>query len=70
MDEVTEMEDVLSGAGYTLKPRDPCFKPEFPGSLMLTDDEDNEGYAIIGNSREGLVREAFNYMGFNPIAKE
>ena len=60
---VQECEAALVSHGFKISPRDPKVKPEFTGAFMVTDPEDDEdGYAIVGDDRNELVVEAFNHL--------
>lgn len=56
-------EATLIRFGYKVGVRDPAVNPEFDGAFMVTDPADGEdGYAIVGNDRQALVREAYDHL--------
>jgi hypothetical protein len=58
-----KMEFALTNAGYKIGPRDPNVNPTFAGAFMVTDPEDDEdGYAIVGDDRTALVVEAYRHL--------
>lgn len=62
-----KQEFALTNAGYKIGPRDPKVNPEHPGRFMITDPEDGEdGYAIVGDDRAGLIAEAYEHL-FQPV---
>lgn len=67
-----EKEQALAAHGYKIGPRDPNVNPEFPGAYMITDPLDGEdGYALVGDSREELIEEAHeNLLEFCPMKQE
>lgn len=58
--EVAAFEARLLNAGYKVGLRDAKVKPQFAGAFMVWDPEDSdvEAYAIVGDDRAELIREA------------
>ncbi len=48
----------LESAGLFIGDRDPKVNPGFPGRYMVNDPQDAEGFAIVGDDMEAMVREA------------
>lgn len=58
-----KQEFALTNAGYKIGQRDPKVKPAFQGVFMITDPEDDEdGFAIVGDDRAELVQEAYTHL--------
>ena len=58
-----KLEFALTNAGYVVGQRDPGVKPGFAGAFMVTDRKDDEdGFAIVGDDRAELVREAYDHL--------
>lgn len=54
--------EALANAGYFAGARKPEVKPDFPGSFMVSDPLDSEGYAIVGDDLESLALEARGHL--------
>ena len=61
-------ESALVKAGYLVRQRDPKVNAEFHGSLMLVDTQDADGYAIVGDDREELIKEAHAHLIADSVA--
>lgn len=52
----------LIAAGYVVGARTPDVNPGIAGRFMVKDGEDADGYAIVGDSLEQLVKEAYDHL--------
>lgn len=64
-----KQEFALTNAGYKIGPRNPKVKPEFAGAFMITDpNEDEDGFAIVGDDRTELIQQAYTHLFHSPDA--
>ena len=63
-------EAALAKAGYFIRVRDPKVNPEFQGTFMLVDTQDDDGYAIVGDDREALVKDAYAHLIEDTVASD
>ena len=61
--------ELLKSYDYFAGTRDPRVNPEFSGCYMVNDRLDKEGYAIVGDDLEDLVKEACRHLDL-PIDEE
>ena len=60
---ISPQEIALTTAGYKIAARDPKVKPDFEGAFMVIDPDDAvDGYAIVGNDRDELIKEAYGHL--------
>jgi hypothetical protein len=64
----SQLEAVLASYGYVARHRDPSVNPQHQGAFMVCDEEDNKGYAIVGDDRDELIIEAHRHLGL-PVRK-
>ena len=57
-----DLEEQLNAAGYQVLPRDPKVNPAFTGAWMVVDVEDEDGFEIVGDDRDALIREAHQHL--------
>jgi hypothetical protein len=63
-------ESALAKAGYFIRERDPKVNPEFQGAFILLDSQDVDGYAIVGDDRLELIKEAHAHLFDDAVATD
>lgn len=62
VDAEIEAHEALVNAGYFAGARKPDVKPEYPGSFMVNDPLDPNGYAIVGDDIAALILGAGDHL--------
>jgi hypothetical protein len=60
--EARTLETVLTNHSYWVGERDPAVRPKFEGEFMVTDPDDIDGFAIVGDDLDALVVEAHDML--------
>jgi hypothetical protein len=54
--------DQLALAGYLVAPRDPAVRPGHAGAFMIKDQQESDGYCIVGDDINALISEAHGHL--------
>ena len=61
-DALQKKQIQLAQAGYLVGPRDPAVRPGHAGAFMVKDQQDSDGYCIVGDDIDALVTEAHDHL--------
>lgn len=62
MKTISQKQKALEDNSYFVGKRDPKVRPGHAGSFMVADSLDPEGYAVVGDNMEDLIREAYGFL--------
>jgi hypothetical protein len=60
--KIGAMKASLKLHGYDVEPRDPTYREEWKGSFMIRDTIDYDGYGIVGDDVNALIKEAHEHL--------